>query len=233
MPKGFTRDPALRDQARHLRTTTGLTYREIGEQLVVPLKTVASWVLDPDAACQRARRKRYAGKCEVCGAATDGSQGPGKAPKLCNNHTRAKSHADAEARLIDMIQAWADEHGGIPPGATDWNAAQAEKLGHHDRARKAREEGWPGSSAVQHVFGSWNKGIEAAGFDPTRPSTWGRGGEDIGLCVEIRERYEEGESMSELALDYWCSTTAIKYRIEKAGGTPRTPREAQQMRHAA
>jgi hypothetical protein len=55
-----------------------------------------------------------------------------------------------EARCIEAICHWA-ERWGEPPRALDW------RVGAHDH---------PNSKQVIDRFGSWNKGIEAAGFLP-------------------------------------------------------------------
>ena len=57
------------------------------------------------------------------------------------------------ASLIERIQKWALIHGGRPPTANDWNP---------------KKEGWPSSSLVQRVFGSWSAGMAAAGFPALR-----------------------------------------------------------------
>lgn len=52
-------------------------------------------------------------------------------------------------QIIDLIRAWADEHGD-PPSARDfW-----------------RLDDYPSHNVVIRRFGSWSNGIRAAGLDP-------------------------------------------------------------------
>ena len=69
--------------------------------------------------------------------------------------------------VVERIQAWAREHDGTPPSATDWNPSQAISLGHPERAEKFHRDGtWPYLSTVRARFGKWNAAIAAAGFAP-------------------------------------------------------------------
>lgn len=104
---------SLREQAAILRAE-GLTHREIGERMGVPLTTAANWILDPDLSKQRARRVRYAGTCERCGNPTDGSGGFGSAPTVCMDCLRWTDEA-----IIEAMQNWAKDH-GKPPTCADW-----------------------------------------------------------------------------------------------------------------
>jgi transcriptional regulator with XRE-family HTH domain len=79
----------------------GLLQRQIAERMGVAIQTVDSWLNDPDGSRLRARKNSYRGACEQCGAPTDGSNGPGKAPKLC---LACSSDAHAER----MRTAWAE-----------------------------------------------------------------------------------------------------------------------------
>ena len=71
--------------------------------------------------------------------------------------------------VILLIQEF-NERYGRPPAASDWNPSLARRIGCIDRAERFKEDGcWPSTNTVRHLFGSWNKGIEAAGFKP-RPT---------------------------------------------------------------
>ena len=55
------------------------------------------------------------------------------------------------AKLVALIQIWAREH-GAPPRAADWMNVKGTR--------------WPSYLTVVRAFGSWDAGIEAAGFEP-------------------------------------------------------------------
>jgi hypothetical protein len=70
-------------------------------------------------------------------------------------HGRTRTIYWTTERIIEAIQAWAREH-GKPPAAKDWLATG---VGH------------PSNATVRDRFGSWNAGLEAAGF--WRRGPWG------------------------------------------------------------
>lgn len=81
--RGVTvRSPEMVDRARALRAG-GCTYKQIGAALGINGQTAYDWLTDPDRVRINARRARYAGVCTDCGAATDGSRGPGHAADRC------------------------------------------------------------------------------------------------------------------------------------------------------
>lgn len=70
------------------------------------------------------------------------------------NVTKTAQKTWSADEIIAALQRWAREHDGKPPVSTMWLKKQA---------------GYPSSSTVINRFGSWAKGIAAAGFDkPTR-----------------------------------------------------------------
>lgn len=85
---------------------------------------------------------------------------------------------------------------------------------------------------IQREFGSWKAGIEACGVEAPNPGCYGREGEDMGVCQDIRRRYEAGESSIALARAYDCTPPTIVYRLRKAGGRMRSAAEAQAIRAA-
>ena len=160
-------------EAQLLRAEGG-SYQEISEHLGVAPSTVNNYLTDPDLSKQRARRRRYSGACVDCGAATDGSDGPGKGKERCSDcspaaHGVARKVWTVEA-VIDAIQDWAEEY-GEPPRQIDWNPHVARKRGQEALARRFEDARgcWPASSTVVRACGSWNAAIRAAGFKP-RPA---------------------------------------------------------------
>lgn len=169
---------------------------------------------------ERCRRQTlYSKPCPGCGKPMDGSNGPHVAPRRCVACDLEHRHATAHwtrASIVAAIQRWAAEH-GTPPTATRW---------------KVKGDGWwPCASVVQDTFdGRWADAIVAAGFPRPTVGVYGRDGESMELCAEIRARYEAGESTIELGREFGCYPMAIAYRIRKAGGTLRSYSEAQEMR---
>lgn len=69
--------------AHHYRDVEGLSGKEIAHRLGRSHATVRGYFYDPDASKARAVKERYRGKCERCGSATSGGNGPGRARTKC------------------------------------------------------------------------------------------------------------------------------------------------------
>lgn len=146
----------------------GFLLREIGPHFGVSPKTASAWISDPDLTKQSERRARYARPCPDCGQPMDGSDGPSAGPASCLSCTRQNNHASARARVIEAMHEW-NRRFGRPPMAADWNQGMATSGNYPaSRARRAAatDYDWPPVTAVQRLFGSWNAGVEAAGFEP-------------------------------------------------------------------
>jgi hypothetical protein len=160
----------------------GLTHAQIAGELGVSLSLVRNLLYDPDGSKQRARRERYRGTCETCGAKTDGSNGRAAAPTRCvrceNAHRASEEGRErwtfwTRERIIEAIRWWARTY-GEPPASPDWNPYLARNiLRDEERAargeRLIRERRVPWMKTVVERFGSWNDGILAAGFTPRAP----------------------------------------------------------------
>jgi hypothetical protein len=168
--------------ARELRGR-GLRLREIADELGVAISTVDSWLNDPGGERLRARKDSYRGRCERCGAATDGSGGRAQAPRLCSRCFRAQPHSLERAQrlgrgsgsrrysdreLLDAVRR-ADAYGlRTAPGY----------------ARHAGEHQLPSMATLIHRFGSWNRARTEAGL-PTRPSNRREYERiEVGRCLE-------------------------------------------------
>lgn len=151
----------------------GYTVSEIAARIHVKFQTAKRYV-DPvyDEMLrekEKERKKRYAGKCAVCGKPTSYSGRGRIGSQHCAEHAPTNRIWTRE-KIIDAIQRWAEIH-GRPPTSVDWNAALA---------KKERGADFPSSGAVygpSSDFACWADAIEAAGFP--RPATrysgeWGK-----------------------------------------------------------
>jgi hypothetical protein len=107
----------------------------------------------------------YGGKCEGCGARTNGNNGPGTAARRCVPCTSDANRKWTRDRILTKIHEWAERY-GQPPVASDWNPALAPAS--TAKTVRARYEGggWPSTTSVSNYWLSWNEAIRAAGFTP-------------------------------------------------------------------
>jgi hypothetical protein len=168
--------------ARQLKNE-GKLGREIAGALGISRSYAQELLADPDGSRAKARKHRYSGTCQDCGAPTCGGDGRAKAPKRCapcqieyqrSDQYRAEITFWTRARLIAAIQDWAAIH-GEPPAMPDWSPWTARRMGDEARAQqweRARPR-WPWFTSVIHQFGTWNTAIAAAGFTPRVPTGGG------------------------------------------------------------
>lgn len=225
------RDPQPRQilakQAAALRAE-GLYGAQIAKRLRISTSYAYELLSDPTGEKARRRKERYCGMCVDCGGRTNAGGGP--PPERCDVCWRRYTTVWTRDAVITAVRAWADEHGGIPPGAEDWNPQQAIAQGRPEKADKFYEDdAWPLTGTVQRVFGSWNDAIRAAGFDPRRPGHYGREGEDIADRYDLVAMYERGMSLSQIAADLGVSTKAVSGGLKKQGAVLRSHRQAVQM----
>lgn len=176
--------------AQRLRAD-GLLLREIAERMGAKRTTVSDWLSDPDGSRLRARKDSYRGTCGQCGALTDGSAGPGRAPTVCAECLRTW---DRES-IIAAIQTWAATHGGYPPKQLQWSH---------------RESDHPCHRTVRDHFGKWAEGLRAAGFRPGsdhRPETtdW------------IIQQIRAGTSVASITSHLGTSPSNIYNRVRQRG----------------
>lgn len=146
-------------------------------QTFIAKSTIAKWCSDY---CRK--QALYGSVCADCGGHVSYS---GRKPsERCLDCARAKANADARANLLGEIRRWARLY-GVAPTSYDWNLPfvrwqqkaysegrstgrlAAETVKTIER-RHADAGPWPHVIQVQRIFGSWNAGIEAAGFDACR-----------------------------------------------------------------
>lgn len=75
--------------------------------------------------------------------------------------------------VVEKIREWAELY-GEPPTATEWNPGYAKAKGRPELVVTFLADDWPHSSTVQRIWGSWNKAIAAAGFEPMGPEDGSR-----------------------------------------------------------
>lgn len=121
----------------------------------------------------RCRKAQYDLVCVDCGGRVNGSSPAGMANRDEPRCIACAARHSGEARrvwtrtlIIERIREWAAMY-GEPPAVPDWVPWQARNAMHdEERARRAESGYWPSPCTVVRLFGSWNAGIEAAGFTP-------------------------------------------------------------------
>lgn len=154
------------------------------DELGIGVSGIRNLLYDPDGSKQKARRKRYQGSCQTCGSATDGSNGKGSAPGLCEPCYIADRAANAmwtREGIIAAVQRWARQH-GRPPTVDDWRPADP---GH----------AYPNGTDTygpRRPFDSWAEVIEAAGFPRPVPGKYKRTAETRRrMSLAQKRRYRE------------------------------------------
>jgi Zn ribbon nucleic-acid-binding protein len=161
----------------------GVPYKEIAKRRRIPYKTVAAVMKHgPEGvrAMTRARKARYAAKCPDCGAPrgirsspNDGT--PNSKCIACDQRDRRQAAAQ---NIIDAMHDFNQRY-GRPPGAWDWNplCRPWEWQSTAIRIQRQKRHGYPNTSQVIKIFGSWSEGLRAAGLrpDPKRDRSRGKG----------------------------------------------------------
>jgi Homing endonuclease associated repeat len=144
-------------EARRLRAQ-GLLQREIQEKMRLSRSAVSDLLTDPWREKAQARRARYGGTCQRCGAPTDGSAGPSTPPPtLCGKCALDEQHERrhwTKERILEAVHRYAEEN-GRQPSSQEW-------LG---TAGKDRPPWAPPTPTVIREFGSWSACMNAAGFE--------------------------------------------------------------------
>jgi hypothetical protein len=140
----------------------------------------------------------YSRRCVDCDAVcnTDGRvTGASERCRECAWRLNHETRRWTPETVITAIRRWADEHGGVPPTAADWNPTLAST---------PRGSEFPSLHTVMHEFGTWKAGIDAAGFDGFKSGHYGREGEDPAVVAETIRLYRSGLSAPTLATA-WAS----------------------------
>lgn len=146
----------------------GWLIKPIAELLGISRSYASALILDPTGAGDRARKDSYGGKCEVCGHATTGSDGPGTAPKRCVQHAILEHERKWNREtVVAAIQHWAAEHDGQPPSATDFLYRRGDDRDKYPAAGSVYGRTRKGKNG-NSPFVYWADAIEAAGFPRPR-----------------------------------------------------------------
>jgi hypothetical protein len=183
----MTRREELFPEIRRLREDEGLIWREIGDRLGLAKTTVFAYYTDPTGEAERARKAQYQRPCEKCGK-TLNPNGKSRGTKLCKACSGAVTREASRKWILDSFAEWNGLF-GAPPSALDWNPALARTgpyCGWKAERYEATGRRWPCTSLVQENFGSWNAGLEAAGFATLAPTEYWIGHAGVTLREEDR-----------------------------------------------
>lgn len=216
------------DEARRMRAD-GMTLRAVAERFGVATSTIMRWTDDAYAdrarALCRANKLRYRGACVDCGTATIGDS-PGHAPERCVPCSRAHGRLLTRAWILDSFAQWFALFGQVPVAA-EWSPAAARTTGRDDYLDRRESTGqpWPNPSTVIDHFGSWQKGIAAAGFTPTPPGNYRDEASRQAVMrsaagtaerrAEIAALYREGLTYREIGAVMGVSTQTIGCHISR------------------
>ncbi len=140
---------ALTELVKDMRAE-GMTIRAIATEVGYSRQYVSDLLNDPDRLKLNARRASYAGVCEMCGAATDGSNGPESAPRHCISCAPVASRIWTHETILEAISVFVTEN-GRKPYSTDWLVSPLDPR-------------FPYAPTVLRRFGTWNAAMQAAGL---------------------------------------------------------------------
>lgn len=142
----------------------GFVFREIGEEMGISVSRAQELLRDPLLEIAARRKARGLRPCVDCGAPCNTGGSITEPSKRCGACNHARNEAEAKWKpeaVLDAIRRWVDSH-GEPPYARDWNTASNP---HPDWSLGD----YPSWNTVGEKFGTFNKGVEAAGFKPRYP----------------------------------------------------------------
>jgi hypothetical protein len=156
----------------------------------------------------------YSRRCVDCDAVCNTDGRVTRAAERCRTCAERLTHETrtwTPEAIVAAIQSWADEHGGVPPTASEWRYGAD-----HDPA-------FPYPPCVLREFGTWNAAISLAGFDTFKSGHYGREGEDPAVVAETIQLYRSGLSCAAVGERLGVSGAAILHRLEVAGEPRRAP----------
>lgn len=148
-------------QVRELRAA-GLTNTEVATRLGLSYGMVHSYLHDPDGSRDRERKRRAAGTCADCGGPTfNGGSRPPLRCSACEKIRISREKYWTRERVLEEIARFVAEN-GRRPSSSEWLG------GKHGRSG----DGFPYSSTVLDLFGTWNAAMEAAGLGVNKPGQY-------------------------------------------------------------
>lgn len=212
--RGVTARTPQRVAAALAMRDSGARLRDIAEAFDVSVSTAGEWVADPTGEKRARRKARYDRECVVCGGRVDGTS-PGRMAgpdAVCRGCAPGFYKVWTPDAIVCAIQEWADEHGGVPPSASDWL---------RDAAARGPS---PAVTTCQNVFGSWSAAIRAAGFEPHAMGPVG----GFTMLTDAQRRacawrYAAGESTSAISADFGCTPQRVTFWARRFG-VPIRPR---------
>lgn len=142
----------------------GLVFREIGVEMGISTSRAQELLRDPLLENAARRKARGLRPCADCGRPCNTDGRVTEVSERCARCAREKASAEAKwlpENIIAAMRLWADTHGG-PPKAQDWHAGGG--YTHPDYLAGD----WPCVNTVKARFGTFNRGIRAAGMKPFR-----------------------------------------------------------------
>lgn len=193
------------EQARALRAQ-GYKVRELPDLMGVSIGAIRSYLYDPDRSKEKARKDSYRGRCEDCGAPTDGTNGREAAPKLCLSCLGVRTHEERKwtpETILAAIRLFVEEN-GRRPSSGEWHRA--------DRDRR-----FPPPQAVQREFGTWNAAIEAAGCEVNSKPRFPSRAESERRQLVVRRMAAKGKSIQEIACELDLAAASVRYYLDRDG----------------
>jgi hypothetical protein len=125
---------------------------EIARLLGQAPATVKAYLYDPTGEKARAVKERYRGTCEVCGAATSGADGKGRASRRCQRCKPQCLPTWTRERVRGAHRAWYERFGFVASWY-DWSGTHARRRG--GAALERFEAGaWPSGPVIRRLYGT-------------------------------------------------------------------------------
>jgi hypothetical protein len=138
-------------QAQHYRHQ-GRSIQEIARLLGQAPATIKAYLYDPTGERARATKARYRGTCELCGAATSGADGKGRASRRCQRCKPQSLPEWSRAKVRAAHRRWYALYGFVA-SSYDWSATHARRRGGAAMDRY-RSGDWPSGSVIRRLYGS-------------------------------------------------------------------------------
>jgi hypothetical protein len=153
-------------QAQHYRHQ-GRSIREIARLLGQAPATIKAYLYDPTGERAHATKARYSGTCELCGAATSGADGKGRASRRCQRCKPQSLPVWTRARVRAAHRRWYALYGFVA-SSYDWSGTHARRRGGAPLERYESGD-WPSGSVIHRLYGSAAEArIDAFAAEPPR-----------------------------------------------------------------